>query len=41
MKPLIKIIFLIAAFFASTFLLIKFTGILTIEHIENWLIHAK
>ncbi len=41
MKPLIKIIFLIAAFFASTFLLIKFTGILTIEHIENWLIYAK
>ncbi|NOY72664.1 MAG: VTT domain-containing protein [Gammaproteobacteria bacterium] len=41
MKPLIKIIFLIAAFFASTFLLIKFTGILTIEQIESWLIHAK
>ncbi len=41
MKPLLKITLLIAVFFASTFLLIKFTGILTIEHIENWLMQAE
>lgn len=41
MRSLIKIILLIAVFFASTFLLIKFTGILTVEKIEGWLIHAK
>lgn len=41
MNPLIKIILIIAAFFASTFLLIKFTGILTVEQIEGWLTQAK
>ncbi len=41
MKSLIKIILLIAVFFASTFLLIKLTGILSIEQIENWLTQAK
>lgn len=41
MKPLIKIILLIAAFFASTFLIVRFTGILTVEQIEGWLMQAK
>lgn len=41
MKPLLKLILLIATFFASTFLLIKLTGILTIEQIKDWLIIAK
>ena len=41
MKPLIKLFLIIAACFAATFLLIKFTGILTVEQIEGWLILAK
>ncbi len=41
MKPLIKLFLIIAACFAATFLLIKFTGILTVEQIEGWLIQAK
>ena len=41
MKPLIKIFLVIAACFAATFLLIKFTGVLTIEQIESWLNQAQ
>ena len=41
MKPLIKVILIVASCFAATFLFIKFTGILTVEQIEGWLIHAK
>ena len=41
MKPLLKIILLIATFFATTFLLIKLTGVLTIDQIKGWLLHAK
>jgi len=41
MKALIKIILIIAACFATTFLLVKSTGILTIEQIEGWLVQAK
>lgn len=41
MKPLIRVIFIIAACFAATFLLIKSTGVLTVEHIEIWLTQAK
>jgi len=41
MKPLLKVLLIIAACFATTFLLIKFTGILTVDQIENWLGLAK
>ena len=41
MKPLLKIVVIIAACFATTFLLFKLTGALTIAQIENWLIQAK
>lgn len=41
MKSLMKIILIIFTFFASTFVLIKFTGVLTVEQIETWLMQAK
>jgi len=41
MKSLLKIFLIIATLFASTFLLIKFTGILSLEQIEAWLTQAK
>lgn len=41
MPPLIKVFLIIATFFASTFIVIKMTGILTIEMIEEWLIIAQ
>jgi len=41
MKELLKVFLIIASVFASTFLIIKFTGVLTIEQIENWLNYAK
>lgn len=41
MRPLLKVLLIIATIFASTFLLIKFTGLLTIKQIEGWLTQAK
>lgn len=41
MKALIKLFLIIAAVFASTFIVIKVTGILTVDQIEGWLIQAK
>ncbi|MCU7844874.1 MAG: VTT domain-containing protein [Candidatus Thiodiazotropha sp. (ex Monitilora ramsayi)] len=41
MKPLIKLFLIIAACFAVTFLVIKLSGILTIEQIESWLKMAR
>jgi len=41
MKSLIRLFLIIAAVFASTFLVIKFTGILTVGQIETLLIQAK
>jgi len=41
MKPLLKVLLIVASFFASTFIIIKFTGVLTIEQIEGWLTQAK
>ncbi|OMH25819.1 TVP38/TMEM64 family protein [Motiliproteus sp. MSK22-1] len=41
MKPLIKVFLIIAACFATTFLLIKVSGILTVEQIEGWLIQTR
>jgi len=41
MKPFIKLLLIIATFFATTFLVIKSTGLLTVEHIEAWLTQAK
>lgn len=41
MKSLIKILLIVMVCFASTFILIKFTGVLTIEQIQGWLEQAK
>jgi len=41
MKSLLKIFLIIATLFASTFLLIRFTGTLSLEQIEAWLVQAK
>ncbi len=41
MKHIIKIIAIFAVFFTIIFLIIKFTGILTLDQIEGWLIQAK
>ncbi len=41
MKHLLKIMIILALIFASTFIIARFTGILTIEKIEAWLTAAK
>jgi len=41
MKSFIKLLLIISIGFACTFLLIKSTGLLTVEQIEGWLIQAK
>jgi len=41
MKSLLKVFFIVASLFASTFLFIKLTGIITIEDIKAWLMHAR
>jgi uncharacterized membrane protein YdjX (TVP38/TMEM64 family) len=41
MKSLLKVFLVIACLFATTFLLIKFTGLLTVEQIKGWLTQAK
>jgi len=41
MKPLLKIALVLIAFFASTFLIVKATGILTPAKIEYWFMVAK
>ncbi|MFH0266551.1 TVP38/TMEM64 family protein [Vibrio rumoiensis] len=41
MKSLIRVILIIAACFGTTFLIIKFSGLLTIEQIEYWLERAQ
>lgn len=41
MKELIRVILIIGAIFAVTFLVVKSTGILTVEQIEGWLALAK
>lgn len=41
MKSLLKVLLIIAAIFASTFLLVKSTGLITVESIEGWLARAK
>jgi len=41
MKHLIKVIAIIASLFALTFILVKTTGILTVEQIKMWLLQAK
>jgi len=41
MKSLIKLFLIIATVFASTFLIIKLTGVLTVDQVEGWLIQAK
>ncbi|MFC1747216.1 TVP38/TMEM64 family protein [Pseudomonadota bacterium] len=41
MKSLVKLFLIIAAVFASTFIIIKYTGLLTVDQIEGWLVQAK
>ena len=41
MKQLLTIALILATAFASTFIVIKVTGILTIEDIKNWLTIAS
>lgn len=41
MKPLLKLILILATCFALTFVLVKSTGILTVEQIKLWLEAAK
>ena len=41
MKPLFKTMLTLALFFASTFIVLKATGLVTIEKIELWLAAAK
>ncbi len=41
MKHLIKVVLIIASFFALTFILVKMTGVLTIEQIKIWLLQAR
>ncbi len=41
MKELTKVFLIIAIFFASTFVIIKLSGVLTLEQIEGWLLQAK
>ncbi len=41
MKSLLKVFLIIASLFATTFLMVKLTGILTVEQIESWLMQAK
>ena len=41
MKPLLKIMGLLALVFASTFLILNASGVITIEKIEGWLLAAK
>jgi len=41
MKHLLKVIIIIALFFASTFILVNTTGILSVEQIKMWLLQAK
>lgn len=41
MKSLIKLLLIISAVFATTFIIIKLSGVLTLEQIEGWLTQAK
>ncbi|MGH1539489.1 MAG: TVP38/TMEM64 family protein [Arenicella sp.] len=41
MHPLIKVLFIIVACFGATFLVIKSTGILTLEQIKAWLMFTE
>ena len=41
MKTLIKLFLILAALFASTFVVIKVTGVITVDDIRNWLEAAK
>src|SRR5690606_39074420 len=41
MQHLLKVIIIIAAVFATTFLVLKITGVLSVEQIRLWLLKAK
>ncbi|EGU58106.1 hypothetical protein VINI7043_02938, partial [Vibrio nigripulchritudo ATCC 27043] len=41
MKALIRIMFVVALAFASTFIILKVAGVLSVEQIEGWLTYAQ
>lgn len=41
MKHLLKVMVILAAFFATTFIVANLTGFLNVEQIESWLLQAK
>lgn len=41
MTSLIKVMLIVASIFASTFIILKVAGVLSIEQIESWLTYAK
>jgi len=41
MKSLFKVMGIVACIFASTFLLVRYTGLITVGGVENWLTLAK
>jgi len=41
MQALIKLMLVMASVFATTFILAKFSGVLSVEKIESWLVAAK
>ena len=41
MRALIKLILVLATLFATTFILVKLTGVISVEKIELWLTAAK
>ncbi|GLR72165.1 TVP38/TMEM64 family protein [Agaribacter marinus] len=41
MQPLIKLALVLASIFATTFIIFKLGGILSVEQIEQWLVDAK
>jgi len=41
MKSLIKLVTILAIFFATTFLVVKYAGVLTVDQIKGWLIQAQ
>ncbi|OCQ23071.1 hypothetical protein A7985_03715 [Pseudoalteromonas luteoviolacea] len=41
MKPILKLMFVLICFFACTFVVLKISGLLSIDAIKNWLTHAQ
>ncbi len=41
MHPLVKLFLIIASFFASTFIIIRLSGVLTVDDVKQWLTNAQ